>query len=194
MAAAAHLAVAEALAAVTVEDVEAPAVDSADGVVVAVEVTEVVVVPVDVALLAEELAVAVEVLAAQGVARKFNCAIAKFKTYVLHSKVIVEPHRHGGVFVGRGKEDLLLTKNLTPGESVYGEKRISVANSAAADGDAPATSVEYRVWNPFRSKLAAGILVRTTQREASVFSEQSAALSHLMISTDFLRVVSMTST
>jgi rRNA 2'-O-methyltransferase fibrillarin len=68
----------------------------------------------------------------------------------------VEPHRHAGVFVGRGKEDLLLTKNLTPGESVYGEKRISVAGQESADG--PATSVEYRVWNPFRSKLAAGIL------------------------------------
>ncbi|KAJ4359874.1 Small subunit processome complex component [Didymosphaeria variabile] len=76
------------------------------------------------------------------------------------AKVIVEPHRHAGVFVGRGKEDLLLTKNLTPGESVYGEKRISVANSANPTNgeDAPATSTEYRVWNPFRSKLAAGIL------------------------------------
>ena len=42
------------------------------------------------------------------------------------------------------------------GESVYGEKRISIAN--AANGDEPATTTEYRVWNPFRSKLAAGIL------------------------------------
>jgi rRNA 2'-O-methyltransferase fibrillarin len=67
-------------------------------------------------------------------------------------KVIVEPHRHAGIFVARGKEDLLVTKNLTPGESVYGEKRISV-------DDAEGTGkVEYRVWNPFRSKLAAGIL------------------------------------
>ncbi|KAF2443214.1 Fibrillarin [Karstenula rhodostoma CBS 690.94] len=76
------------------------------------------------------------------------------------ARVIVEPHRHAGVFVGRGKEDLLLTKNLTPGESVYGEKRISIANSANPTNgeDAPATTTEYRVWNPFRSKLAAGIL------------------------------------
>ena len=66
------------------------------------------------------------------------------------AKVIVEPHRHEGVFVARGKEDLLVTKNITPGESVYGEKRISV--------DVEGTKVEYRVWNPFRSKLAAGIL------------------------------------
>ncbi|KAF1947396.1 Fibrillarin [Clathrospora elynae] len=76
------------------------------------------------------------------------------------AKVIVEPHRHAGVFVARGKEDLLVTKNLTPGESVYGEKRISIgATSAPTDGaDETPSSTEYRVWNPFRSKLAAGIL------------------------------------
>jgi rRNA 2'-O-methyltransferase fibrillarin len=66
------------------------------------------------------------------------------------------------VFVARGKEDLLVTKNITPGESVYGEKRISVQSTVTAtdaNGDAPpATTTEYRVWNPFRSKLAAGIL------------------------------------
>ncbi|MCJ1394619.1 Small subunit processome complex component [Xylographa bjoerkii] len=75
-----------------------------------------------------------------------------------------EPHRHPGVFVARGKEDLLVTKNMTPGESVYGEKRISVEttsanNTSAVNGEvAPATKTEYRVWNPFRSKLAAAIL------------------------------------
>ncbi|XP_074837000.1 rRNA 2'-O-methyltransferase fibrillarin [Carettochelys insculpta] len=65
-------------------------------------------------------------------------------------KVTVEPHRHEGVFICRGKEDALVTKNLVPGESVYGEKRISVE-----DGE---VKVEYRAWNPFRSKLAAAIL------------------------------------
>ena len=80
------------------------------------------------------------------------------------AKVVIEPHRHPGVFVARGgKEDLLVTKNLTPGESVYGEKRISVDSPATPglDGNSdpiPNTKVEYRVWNPFRSKLAAGIL------------------------------------
>jgi rRNA 2'-O-methyltransferase fibrillarin len=44
-----------------------------------------------------------------------------------------------------------VTKNLVPGESVYSEKRIAVEGT---DG----TKTEYRVWNPFRSKLAAGIL------------------------------------
>ncbi|XP_039010906.1 rRNA 2'-O-methyltransferase fibrillarin 2 [Hibiscus syriacus] len=40
---------------------------------------------------------------------------------------------------------------MVPGEAVYNEKRISVQNE---DG----TKVEYRVWNPFRSKLAAAVL------------------------------------
>jgi rRNA 2'-O-methyltransferase fibrillarin len=66
-------------------------------------------------------------------------------------------------FARRGKEDMLVTVNLTPGESVYGEKRIVVQNAVApstsTNGETPApTSVEYRVWNPFRSKLAAGII------------------------------------
>ncbi|KAF2843773.1 Fibrillarin [Patellaria atrata CBS 101060] len=77
------------------------------------------------------------------------------------AKVIIEPHRYPGVFIARGKEDMLVTRNLTPGESVYGEKRISVQTTIpdSVNGEvAPATSVEYRVWNPFRSKLAAGIL------------------------------------
>lgn len=57
-----------------------------------------------------------------------------------------------------------MTKNLTPGESVYGEKRISVdaapapATNGSSDETPAATKTEYRVWNPFRSKLAAGIL------------------------------------
>ncbi|KAL1357623.1 hypothetical protein AAHE18_05G267200 [Arachis hypogaea] len=67
------------------------------------------------------------------------------------SKVVVEPHRHEGIFIAKGKEDALVTKNLVPGEAVYNEKRITVQKE---DG----TKDEYRVWNPFRSKLAAAIL------------------------------------
>jgi len=65
-------------------------------------------------------------------------------------KVIVEEHRHPGVYVARGKEDALVTKSLVPGKAVYGEKLIKV--------DVGEEKVEYRVWNPFRSKIAAGIL------------------------------------
>nr|CAD7397831.1 unnamed protein product [Timema cristinae] len=95
--------------------------------------------------------------------------------------VVIEPHRHEGVFIARGKEDVLVTLNMVPGEAVYGEKRITVEVSLttrtltltsslevihsaserkrtpAKDGGAD-TKVEYRVWNPFRSKLAAAIL------------------------------------
>ena len=39
---------------------------------------------------------------------------------------MVEPHRHEGIFIARGKEDVLVTKNMVVGESVYGEKRVSV--------------------------------------------------------------------
>ncbi|XP_033212552.1 rRNA 2'-O-methyltransferase fibrillarin [Belonocnema kinseyi] len=65
--------------------------------------------------------------------------------------VVIEPHRHEGVFIARGKEDALVTLNLVPGSEVYGEKRISVE---VENGE----KIEYRVWNPFRSKLAAAIL------------------------------------
>jgi len=69
------------------------------------------------------------------------------------AKVLVQPHeRFEGVYVLRGKDDALVTKNLTPGESVYNEKRVSVEDKAAE------TKTEYRVWNPFRSKIAAAIV------------------------------------
>ncbi|XP_007520936.2 rRNA/tRNA 2'-O-methyltransferase fibrillarin-like protein 1 [Erinaceus europaeus] len=62
----------------------------------------------------------------------------------------VEPHRHEGVFLYRGAEDALVTLSLVPGQSVYGERRVSVGEGGA--------QLEYRTWNPFRSKLAAAIL------------------------------------
>jgi rRNA 2'-O-methyltransferase fibrillarin len=66
-------------------------------------------------------------------------------------KVLIVPHpRFPGIFVSRGKEDLLLTRNMVPGISVYGEKRVGVE----LDGE----KVEYRAWNAYRSKLAASIV------------------------------------
>lgn len=68
--------------------------------------------------------------------------------------MVVEPHSvHPGVFVARGKEDTLATLNMVPGVSVYGEKRVPV-ESEAGKGE----KKEYRVWNPYRSKLAAAIV------------------------------------
>ena len=65
--------------------------------------------------------------------------------------MVVEPHRHEGVFIARGKEDALVTLNMVPGEGVYGEKRVSIEEQDKG-------KIEYRVWNPFRSKLAAAVL------------------------------------
>ncbi|KAF5913212.1 hypothetical protein HPG69_016827 [Diceros bicornis minor] len=66
------------------------------------------------------------------------------------SAVSVEPHRHEGVFIYRGAEDALVTLNMVPGHSVYGERRVTVTEGGVKQ--------EYRTWNPFRSKLAAAIL------------------------------------
>jgi rRNA 2'-O-methyltransferase fibrillarin len=79
-------------------------------------------------------------------------ARAKQKTEII-------PHRHEGIFIARGKEDLLVTLNMVPGESVYGEKRIGVevANKNTDVSTVP-LKIEYRVWNAFRSKLAASIV------------------------------------
>lgn len=47
-------------------------------------------------------------------------------------KVIVEPHRFAGIFIARGNDHALITKNMVPGEAVYGEKRITVEVRRAA--------------------------------------------------------------
>jgi len=64
-------------------------------------------------------------------------------------KVMVQPFKHKGVFLMHGDNDAILTKSLVPGESVYGEKRVSVEENSV--------KVEYRVWNPYRSKIGAFI-------------------------------------
>lgn len=73
--------------------------------------------------------------------------------------------RFEGVYIARSaKEDVLCTRNFAPGCTVYGEKKISVdlpvaiqrrSNSQGSTGE----KIEYRQWNPFRSKLGAAILV-----------------------------------
>ena len=62
------------------------------------------------------------------------------------SKTMVEPHRLAGVFVSKGAQEALVTKSFCPGESVYNEKRISTEDQK---GD----KIEYRQWNPYRSKI-----------------------------------------
>ena len=44
------------------------------------------------------------------------------------------------------KEDQIATENLVPGVSVYGERLLQEKDR------------EYRLWNPYRSKLSAGLI------------------------------------
>ncbi|KAL8111682.1 uncharacterized protein LOC141666943 isoform X2 [Apium graveolens] len=79
------------------------------------------------------------------VQRNFHTGIA--------NKVVVVPHKFKGLFLakGLGKKNFICTKNLVPGKVLHGDKLISVQKD---DG----TEVEYRLWNPHISKLAAAIL------------------------------------
>ncbi|SPN98828.1 related to fibrillarin (NOP1) [Cephalotrichum gorgonifer] len=75
------------------------------------------------------------------------------------NKAIVERHRHPGVFISRGKQDDLATRSFAPGVSVYGEKKVEVSETTTnEDGSTTTNKLEYRLWNPFRSKIAASIL------------------------------------
>src|SRR3989441_13171933 len=60
----------------------------------------------------------------------------------------VHPHKkfEGIYLIGGEGEEKLGTRSLAPGENVYGEEIVKVGDK------------EYRVWDPFRSKLAAAIL------------------------------------
>lgn len=73
------------------------------------------------------------------------------------SKIVVIPFeaankKFGGIFVAKGGKDALLTRNMVPGESVYGEKRVEVVDDKTGE------KIEYRVWNVFRSKLGAAVV------------------------------------
>jgi fibrillarin-like rRNA methylase len=59
----------------------------------------------------------------------------------------VENHRFPGVFrIGDKAKSSIATQSIVPGQSVYGEKVITVEDKG-----------DFRIWNPRRSKLAAAI-------------------------------------
>ena len=80
------------------------------------------------------------------------------------AKTLVVPHeRFKGIYILKGKDDALVTKSMNPGESVYNEKRVTVEVSAIKPIDfqqdkVAETKTEYRVWNPFRSKIASAVV------------------------------------
>mmetsp|Transcript_23478 Transcript_23478/g.32770 ORF Transcript_23478/g.32770 Transcript_23478/m.32770 type:complete len:254 (-) Transcript_23478:646-1407(-) len=66
------------------------------------------------------------------------------------NNVFLETHIHQGVFIVRGLVDCIATINYSLGKSFYGEMLLRVYINKK--------TFELRVWNPFRSKLAAAIL------------------------------------
>ncbi|MGQ9720621.1 MAG: fibrillarin-like rRNA/tRNA 2'-O-methyltransferase [Candidatus Jordarchaeum sp.] len=63
--------------------------------------------------------------------------------------MIVEPHeKFKGIFLAVGDDGIkrLATRNISPGFQVYGEKLVNYKGN------------EFRLWEPYRSKLAASIL------------------------------------
>jgi rRNA 2'-O-methyltransferase fibrillarin len=75
-------------------------------------------------------------------------------------KTTIQPHRFEGVYILKSGEEVLATKNLSPGESVYGEKLVAIEETTQmpnGTGDVE-KKTEYRVWNAFRSKLGAAII------------------------------------
>ncbi|KAL9572697.1 hypothetical protein ACKAV7_003167 [Fusarium commune] len=89
------------------------------------------------------------------------------------AKVIVEPHRHPGVFVVRGgKERWSCHPQHKHLASLSTARSASLSTSLSRTTMAPPTTtkIEYRMWNPFRSKLCAAIavvLMRSTSSPGS---------------------------
>ncbi len=73
----------------------------------------------------------------------------------------LEEDRRGVFWIRHDGQDRLATENLVPGNQVYGERLLA------------RKGVEYRLWDPFRSKLAASI---HNGLEAFPFGEGSVVL------------------
>ncbi|EED44440.1 fibrillarin [Enterocytozoon bieneusi H348] len=65
-------------------------------------------------------------------------------------ELVVQHPKFEGIFINNAKSNALMTQNMVPGSSVYNEKRLLVTKNGK--------TIEYRYWNPYRSKLAAGIV------------------------------------
>lgn len=65
-------------------------------------------------------------------------------------EVVTEHPKFENIFVNKNKMDSIMTTNMVPGTSVYNEKRTSMTKNGK--------TIEFRHWNPYRSKLAAGIV------------------------------------
>ncbi|XP_017220386.1 putative rRNA 2'-O-methyltransferase fibrillarin 3 [Daucus carota subsp. sativus] len=86
--------------------------------------------------------------------RKESSTVQRIFHNVVIDNVIIVPHKFEGLFIakGLGKKNFICTKNLVPGKVLCDDQLISVQN------ENDKTEVEYRVWNPRVSKLAAAVL------------------------------------
>lgn len=66
----------------------------------------------------------------------------------------VHPRVNGVFLCKKGKDENLITCSFCPGKSIYSEKRISAINPKSHLKE----KREFRVWNPYRSKLGASIV------------------------------------
>merc|ERR1712217_427120 len=57
---------------------------------------------------------------------RFKNTYETIKEFKKNSNIIIEKHRHDGVFIARGKDNALLTRNMAPGKSVYAKKRVNI--------------------------------------------------------------------
>jgi len=85
------------------------------------------------------------------------------------ARTVVEPHdRFKGVYVLRGKDDALVTKNLTVGESVYNEKRVSVDVSAilrSSLGVTPSPDLHHNVISSVLTFRAFPVLLNRSRKQ-----------------------------
>ncbi|XP_022211675.1 rRNA 2'-O-methyltransferase fibrillarin [Drosophila obscura] len=80
------------------------------------------------------------------------------KAKIVSTTIIVEQHRHSGIFLARNKDESihLLTRNMAPraaaesGNYDYKEQRFSA--------DFRGKTCEFRAWSPFQSTLAAAVM------------------------------------
>ncbi|KAL8150026.1 hypothetical protein AgCh_006875 [Apium graveolens] len=86
--------------------------------------------------------------------QRHNTMVVKSSKAIASSSLqqfVAVPHRFEGVFIAKGKENFICTRNLVPGEALHGEELLYIQNEDKI-------TVEYRVWNPLKSKLGAAIL------------------------------------
>ncbi len=89
------------------------------------------------------------------------------------ARVVIEPHRHPGVFIARGKEDALCTLNLNPGKQVYGEKLVKVDVSTAQHTPVGPHASSFPCFLPPRHWMSRALMVQRSSTASGILSARS---------------------